>query len=94
MCIYAGVTEGEEMIPIGSFVRLKGKTLHGENRVREYGEKWRVDNISDVHYTPTPQTAYQLVSVDGARFNYRNVLVKNDQHFEVEEWVEKPLTIP
>ena len=59
---------------------LKGKTLHGKNRVREHGERWRKLNAT----SPLRKGEISIESVKtggGARW----VHPTNDPDFEVTE---------
>ena len=58
---------------------LKGKTLHGKNRVREHGERWRKLNAT----SPLRKGEISIISVKTG--DERWVHPTNDPDFEVTE---------
>ena len=58
---------------------LKGKTLHGKNRVREHGERWRKLNAT----SPLRKGEISIISVktDNERWVHPSI----DPNFEVKE---------
>ena len=69
---------------VGDVVKLKGKTSHGKNRVREQGELWKVLNFSTaLPHGPFPKGTpiVRLITLDGK--HWRIISHPNDENFEV-----------
>lgn len=69
----------------GDWVKLKGITRHGKNRINEHGDKWLVEEVSTFSGRP----ALKLCSANetfkvGDRWIHdgRWVLIKGDMNFE------------
>jgi len=68
----------------GDIVKLKGKTSHGKNRVREQGELWKVLNLSTaLPHGPFPRGTpiVRLITLDGK--HWRTVTKTKDEDFEM-----------
>jgi hypothetical protein len=67
-------------------VKLKGKTRHGKNRIKQFGEWWKVERVAEEVKFPTNDVGpwFVLTSVDGSG-DWRFVSEKNDSNFEIIE---------
>jgi|TARA_Y100000034_G_scaffold60139_1_gene73092 hypothetical protein len=70
----------------GDIIKLKGKTKHGKNRVREQGEFWGVIklDIAKQYSIYSRGTLFvRLMSMDAK--HWRNVACTNDINFDIIE---------
>lgn len=71
------------------FVRLKGKTQHGKNRIHQHGDVWEVTSISikrQLMWLDSQGETFRLK--DLKMKDSRNIRIWNDEHFEIVEFVK------
>lgn len=73
---------------VGDLVKLKAKTRHGENRIRQHGDIWTVMLISPSHmkgqiFLSSQEETFAVD--DEASHDHRWVHLKNDKNFEIVE---------
>lgn len=69
---------------IGDFVRLKGKTRHGKNRINQHGDVWEVidEQLTRVLLQSLEET---FKTTKGRQKDWRWISSVDDKNFEIVE---------
>jgi hypothetical protein len=73
-------------VKVGTKVKLKGKTKHGKNRVREQGHTWLVVKVkSGLVFAEDMNKEFALLSAENRPDeHWRWVALKEDKNFTME----------
>ena len=75
----------------GQEVTLVPLTRKGKNRIREHGERWKVEGIRDrVGFSPRPGPWILVVAIDdpnpfGGQPTFRWIKESDDENFEIDD---------
>tara|TARA_R100000808_G_scaffold25055_2_gene61021 strand:- start:6238 stop:6462 length:225 start_codon:yes stop_codon:yes gene_type:complete len=69
---------------VGNWIKLKGKTRHGKNRVHQHGDRWLVEEIRSG--TMMLRSEFKTEGPRGHRgFDGRWIKLNDDPNFEIVE---------
>ena len=72
------------MFDEGDWVKLKGKTRHGKNRINQHGNHWLVTHVGKFQAQPAVMLR-SMKQTDRGNFDGRWVQLNDDSNFEMEK---------
>ena len=72
------------MFDKGDWVKLKGKTRHGKNRINQHGNHWLVTHVGKFQGQPAVMLR-SMKQTDRGNFDGRWVQLNDDSNFEMEK---------
>ena len=72
------------MFDKGDWVKLKGKTRHGKNRINQHGNHWLVTDVGKFNGQPAVMLR-SMKQTDRGQFDGRWVHINDDNNFEMEK---------